>query len=85
MSWEEDRIGNEICHLLIFRLKPMNAYTEECGLVKSALYAAKTTLPRGTLRRLFIQEFAASLNRKHTLPNENVEKFHKLGFQYMEI
>jgi hypothetical protein len=70
-NWEEDR-----------KLPPESRI---CKILSSALFSAKTTLPKGTPRRVFIQDLAASLNRKRILPNEKVEPFTQLGYEYMQI
>lgn len=84
-SEKEKETAGKLCQLLIFNLNPMYPLSTECSIVRSALYAAKSSLPKGSPRRVFIQDFAASLNRKQILPNENVDEFHKLGYEYMEI
>lgn len=53
-------------------------------MLESTLYVAKATLPEGSPRRVFIQDFAASLNRKGLLANEDVDKFREYGYQYMD-
>ena len=55
-----------------------------CKVLSSALFSAKSTLPEGTLRRVFIQDLAASLNRKHLLSSERYDEFTKLGYEYMK-
>jgi len=59
----------------------------QCKVLASALYSAKsTTKPWGVIpQRVFIQDLAASLNRRGILPNENVAKFEELGYEYMGI
>lgn len=49
-----------------------------CQVLDAALYAAEVTLPQGSPRRVFIQDFAAALNRRRILRNEEVEKFWEL-------
>jgi len=50
----------------------------------ATLFAAKTTMKDASERRVFIQDFAASLNRKGLLPTEFVDAFCKHGYVYME-
>jgi len=54
------------------------------SLLESAMFAAYTTVPKGSPRRVFVQDFAASLNRKGLLRNEYVDKFCEYGYKYME-
>ncbi len=54
------------------------------SLLESAVFAAYTTLPKGSPRRVFVQDFAASLNRKGLLRNELVDRFCEYGYKYME-
>lgn len=51
----------------------------ECAILDAALYAAKTSLPKGSPRRVFIQDLAAALNRRKILHNNDVEKFWELA------
>jgi len=53
-------------------------------LFESALYAAKTTMKDATERRVFIQDFAAALNRRALLDSELIDAFSKHGYVYME-
>jgi hypothetical protein len=46
-----------------------------CQVLDASLYAAKVTIPMGSERSAFIQDFAAGLNRRRILANENVETF----------
>jgi len=55
-----------------------------CETLGSALSSAKTTLPKGSARRVFVQDLAASLNRKGVLWNEDVKEFEEAGYAYME-
>ena len=63
---------------------PLPPESRICKVLASALFSAKSTLGRGSPRRVFIQDLAASLNRKTFLPNEKVEEFRQLGYEYME-
>jgi len=51
--------------------------------ISAALFAAKTTITERNTQRVFIQDFAASLNRKGLLSNTNVQPFREYGYQYM--
>lgn len=55
---------------------------KQAFLLFAALYAAKG-IPDITDKRVWIQEFAASLNRKALLSNDNVQPFREYGYQYM--
>ena len=72
----------EICRLVIADSAPCTVaghnrvlYSPGCQVLDAALYTAKTTLPQGSPRSVFIQDLAASLNRRRLLPNEDVEAF----------
>jgi hypothetical protein len=71
-----------ICQLVIADPDPFSVtgrnrvlYSSGCQVLDAALFAAKTTLPQGSPRLVFIQDLAASLNRRRLLPNEKVEEF----------
>jgi len=69
----------------MLNLIPIMVYEEkETKIFESALYAAKTTMKDPTERRVFVQDFAASLNRKGLLASELVDKFCEHGYTYME-
>lgn len=57
----------------------------EAKIFKAALYAAKATIAEPSSRRVFIQDFAASLNRAGLLRNALVDAFCKYGYAYMAI
>jgi hypothetical protein len=71
---------NKMCEII--GAKPE---TNACKVLSSALFSAKSTIGSFTGRYLYIQELSASLNRKNLLPNEKVDEFRKLGYEYMEI
>jgi hypothetical protein len=48
-------------------------YTRVCQVLSANLFSAKSTLPKGSPRRVFIQDLVASLNRKRILPSEKVD------------
>jgi len=75
----------EICQLVIADADPYSVaghnrvlYSSGCQVLDAALYTAKVTLPQGSHRSVFIQDLAASLNRRRLLPNEKVEEFWKV-------
>lgn len=78
--------AEEIALTRMMNQLPMLHYGSEAEMFKSAMYAAKAAITDSTLRRVFVQEFAASLNR--TLPrilwNEKVEEFTNYGYEFME-
>ena len=51
--------------------------------VSAALFAAKATIIDRNAQRVFIQDFAAALNRRGLLSNTNVQPFREYGYQYM--
>ena len=59
-------------------------YSSTCQVLDASLYAAKVSLPKGSSRRAFIQDLAASLNRRRLLRNKDVEEFWELAEQIME-
>lgn len=66
------------------RIGYMMPESRETKMFEAAMYAAKTTMKDATERRVFVQDFAASLNRRGLLINENVDDFTKFGYIYME-
>ena len=52
-------------------------------LLESALWAFKSTVSDATARRVFIQDLAASLNRKGLVSRGNVQFFREYGYMYM--
>jgi len=86
MPKTEVELVEEMCWLIHDWEKdaPLPLESRVCKTLASALYSAKSTLERGSPRRVFIQELAASLNRKRILPSERYDKFNELGFEYME-
>jgi hypothetical protein len=71
-----------ICRLVIADPDPSSVaghnrvlYSSGCQVLDAALFTAKTTLPQGSPRSVFIQDLAASLNRRRLLSSEKVEEF----------
>lgn len=62
---------------------PFLHYGTEADLFTSAMHAAKSSSLGKTGERVFIQEFAAALNRKGLLSNDKVQEFREYGYQYM--
>jgi len=52
-------------------------------ILKSTMYAIKHTVKDETSRHVFIQEFAASLNRLGVLSNTNEQLFREEAYLYM--
>lgn len=50
-------------------------YSSACQVLDAALYAVKVTCKDPTHRSVFVQDFAASLNRRRLLKNDDVERF----------
>jgi len=55
-----------------------------CQVIDSFMWAGRTSLPAGSIRRAFVQDVAATLNRHKVLPNDKVGKFQDLGYEYMQ-
>ena len=55
-----------------------------CRILDSALFSAKSTLSKGSPRRVFIQDLGAALDRRGLLPKEKHGKFVDAGYEYME-
>jgi len=55
-----------------------------CQVLDASLYAGKVSLQRGSPRHAFVQDLAASLNRRRILKNEDVDSFTELGIQIIE-
>jgi hypothetical protein len=74
----------EVCRLVVADSDPFSVggqqrvlYSSACQVLDAALYAVKTTCNDPTHQRVFIQDFAASLNRRRLLTNKDVEPFWK--------
>lgn len=74
------KASNEMVNL-IKRRKIHEAIVWEL-LLQSVLYAVETTCEL-TAQRVFIQELAASLNRKGLLTNNDVQPFREWGYMFM--
>ena len=87
MPKTEEKLVEEMCWQLEGPEMPykVTPSSNECAILTSALFSAKSSLERGSPRRVFVQDLAASLNRKGLLSNEKVGKFTNLGYEYMEI
>jgi hypothetical protein len=87
MPKTEEKLIEEMCWIIYDWEKdiPTPPDSPQCKLLASAMYAAKSTLPKGSPRRVFIQDLAASLNRKSLLLKEEFDSFNKLGYGYMEV
>jgi hypothetical protein len=86
MPKTEEKLIEEMCWIIYDWEKdiPTPPGSPQCKLLASAMYAAKSTLPKGSPRRVFVQDLAASLNRKSLILKEEVDSFNKLGYEYME-
>lgn len=57
-----------------------------CKVLRAAFYAGKYgVFNESSTQRVFVQEFAASLNRKGMLKNPSVDQFTRLGYEYMGV
>ncbi|HDO42010.1 MAG TPA: hypothetical protein ENH03_03820 [Candidatus Bathyarchaeota archaeon] len=81
----EEKYISDMCWLITEWNEPATLDNPKCKILAAALFSAKSTLPKGSPRRVFIQDLAASLNRKGLLKNEKVDTFTKIGYNYMEI
>jgi len=55
-----------------------------CQVLDASLYAGKVSLPKGSPQHAFVQDLAASLNRRRILKNEDVESFTDLAIEIIE-
>lgn len=87
MPKTEEKLIEEMCWTIHNWEKdtPLPPENPKCEILASALYAAKSTLPKGSPQRVFIQDLGASLNRRRMLPTEKVDTFKQLGYEYMGI
>ena len=87
MPKTEQRLVEELCWVIHDWEKdtPLPPESHVCKTLSSALFSAKSTLPKGSSRRVFIQDLAASLNRKRLLATEKYDEFTELGYEYMGI
>ena len=74
----------DVCKLVVADPDPFSVagqqrvlYSSSCQILDATLYAAKTTLKDETEKRVFVQDLAASLNRRRLLKNDDVESFWK--------
>lgn len=52
-------------------------------MLKATMYSLKATVKDPTTWHVFIQDWAASLNRKHLLSNTNEQLFREWAYSYM--
>lgn len=83
----EQKIIQELCWTIHDWEKdvPLPPDSRTCKVLRAALFSAKSTIAKGTPRRVFIQDLAASLNRKAMLPSEKYDNFTELGYEYMVV
>jgi hypothetical protein len=83
----EQKTSEEMCWLIHDWEKDTSVPPDnpKCQVLMASLYAAKLSLPKGSPRRVFVQDLTASLNRHHILKSEQYDEFEKLGYEYMEI
>lgn len=55
-----------------------------CPLLNAALVSAKTTLAKGSPRRVFVQDLAAALDRRDLIKKGKYDEFVTIGHEYME-
>ena len=67
----------------MMNLLPILHYGVDADIFKSAMYAAKSASLGKTGERVFIQEFAAALNRKGLLSNPDVGSFCEWAYDYV--
>jgi hypothetical protein len=53
-------------------------------ILSACMHTAKTTLKKGSSQRVFVQDFAAALNRRSLLRNDRVEDFTNEGYRYLD-
>jgi len=59
--------------------------TDFTNTMRAVMYALKVSISDPPAWRVFIQDFAASLNRKGLLANSNVDKFTEYAYAYMNF
>lgn len=72
----------EVCRLVIADTDASSVegqqrilYSPACQVLDATLFSVKSTCKDPTHRSVFIQELAASLNRRRLLKNDDVERF----------
>lgn len=58
--------------------------SKQCKVLSASLHSAKSNVGRGSPQRVFVQDLVASLNRKHVIPNDRINQFTELGYDFME-
>lgn len=76
-----DRIVR-LCNTLDISYQTMKSPV--CQVIDASLYAGKVSLSKGSPRQAFVQDLAASLNRRRLLKNEDVESFTDLAIEIVE-
>ena len=71
-----------MCGLLTY--ESFSEYYAMCKTLESAMYSVKQTIPDLTQKIVFVQDFAAALNRRHLLQYKKHSEFMNAGLEYME-
>lgn len=80
----------KMCSLLEWDPRELPEKMEEqlphpgCKILTAAMFSAKGTIPKGSPRRVFVQDLAASLERKKLLIGKRAREFTDVGYEYME-
>lgn len=56
-----------------------------CEILSAALVSAKSTLAKGSPRRVFIQDLTTALDRRNLLKKGKYDEFQNTGQEYMEV
>ena len=81
---KETESSSKMCEILPWGPPGKPLIHPGCSILTAALVTAKTTLPKGSPRRVFIQDLAAALDRRKLISKEKYDEFVEAGYNYME-
>lgn len=69
---------------VLLRMSQLLGQNYRSPILTAAMFSAFTTIDSADGRRVYVQDLAASLNRNNILPNDKVDEFQQLGYEFME-
>ena len=69
---------------ILLRMSQLLGQNYRSPVLTAAMSSAYTTIDSADGRRVYVQDLAASLNRNGLLPNDKVDEFQQLGYEFME-
>jgi len=74
---------NKMCRLIPWGPEDTGEHPG-CPILHAGLFSAKSTLPKGSARRVYVQDLAAALERRDLLKKSKYDEFVNTGYKYME-